>query len=231
MSNVMVKRLYNLSPPFGPVFAPMLPRPRPAVSSPVLRRAHGFVDGDLYAVPHDLRRLQSQALLRRSVSEQTLPLAEYHRIDHQPKLVQEVVLEEPLHQGGAAVNDDWSVVPFAQTVHLLREITAEDSRVAPFGRGQGRGDDVFGHAVELIREFSLPRRPGGGESLIGLAAEEERLRLEGFVDLELIALVPAIDLERPAGVLELLASSRGLDDSIERDELGCDDLSHGTPLR
>src|SRR5256885_6737870 len=105
------------------------------------------------------------------------------------------MVEESLHQGGTAVNDDGSGVPLAHAPYLLRQITAEDCSVAPLGRAERRRDDVLGHAVELVREFSLPRRPGGSKSFISLAPEEERLRLEGFVDLELVALVPAIDLE------------------------------------
>src|SRR5437762_12709545 len=150
----------------------------------ILRRTHRFVDENLDAVAHDLGRPQSHPLLRRGASEEALPLSEDYRIYHQPKLVKEIVLEQSLHESGAAVNDDWPVVLLAHAVDFLREITAEHCRVVPLGRTQRRRDDVLGHAVELVRELSLPRRPGGGESLVGLAAEEERLRLEGFVDLE-----------------------------------------------
>jgi hypothetical protein len=111
------------------------------------RRAHGFVDEDLDAVPYDRGRPQSHALLRRGASEEALPLPEDHRIDDEPELVQEIMLEESLHQRGAAVNDDGSAVPLAQAADFLHEVTAEDRRVAPLGRAQGRGDDVFGHAV------------------------------------------------------------------------------------
>src|SRR5437868_13212016 len=194
----------------------------------VLRGTHGFVDEDLDAVAHDLGRPQSHPFFRRGVSEEALPLSEDYRIYHQPELVQEIMLEQSLHESGTAVNHDGPVVLLAHASDILREITAEDCRVVPMRRPQRRRDDVLGHAVELVRELSLPRRPGGGESLVGLAAEEERVRLEGFVDLELVAFVPAIDLERPAGVLEFLASSRRFDDPIERYELGCNDPSHGT---
>src|SRR5215211_9265367 len=98
------------------------------------------------------------------------------------------MLKESLHQRGAAVNDDGAALPLAQAADFLHEVTAEDRRVAPLGRAQGRRDDVLGHAVELVGEFSRPRRPGGGESLIGPAPQQQRLRLEGLVYLELIAL-------------------------------------------
>ena len=50
-----------------------------------------------------------------------------------------------------------------------------------------------------------------------------------LVELELVALLAAIDLEAPASVLEVLASTRGLHDTVQRHELGYDDPSHLDP--
>src|SRR5207237_10051673 len=100
-------------------------------------------DADLYAVPLYLGRPQSHALLVRGASEEALPLPENHRIDNEPELVQEITLEESLHQRGAAVHDDGSARPLAQAADFQREITAEDRRVAPFGRAQRRGANVL----------------------------------------------------------------------------------------
>ena len=50
-----------------------------------------------------------------------------------------------------------------------------------------------------------------------------------LVELELVALLAAIDLEAPASVLVVLASARRLDDAVQRDELGYDDPSHLAP--
>src|SRR5438045_4838296 len=140
------------------------------------------------------------------------------------------MFEEPLRRRWAAVNYDGAAVALAHATDFLRELAAEDRRVLPFGRLDRRRHYVLGHAVELVGELPFPRWPGGGESLVGLAAEKKRFRFEGFVDLELVAFLAAIDLERPAGVLEFLASARGLEDSIERVELSCDDSPHGPLL-
>src|SRR5438105_9188034 len=141
----------------------------------ILRGTHRFVDENLDAVAHDLGRLQSHPLLRRGASEEALPFSEDYRIYHEPQLVQEIVLEQSLHESGTAVNDDWSAVLLAHATDFLREIASEHCRVGPLRRPERRRDDVLGHAVELVRELSVPRRPGGGESLVGLAADEQRL--------------------------------------------------------
>ena len=62
-------------------------------------------------------------------------------------------------------------------------------------------------------------------------AHQQRLGVQGLVELELLALWSAVELEEPACVLEVLESAWGLHDPVERDVLGCDDSSRlGTSL-
>src|SRR5262249_58336155 len=62
------------------------------------------------------------------------------------------------------------------------------------------------------------------------AAEEEGVARHRLVELELVALVSAVDLKAPSAVLVALGPARVLDDTVSRDELGDDDLSHGNLL-
>src|ERR671911_349520 len=96
---------------------------------------------------------------------------------------------------------------------------------------KGRGDDVLGHGVKLIRELALHRRPCRGEAIVGHTSQQQRLGVQGLVELEPVALLSAIDLEGPSGVLEVLASARRLDDAVQRDVLGRDYLPISILLR
>src|SRR6201995_840692 len=72
-------------------------------------------------------------------------------------------------------------------------------------------------------------RPCIGEAVVGHSTQEERLGIEHLVVLELVALLPALNLEHPAPVLEILRSARILHHAIQRNELGDNDPSHPLP--
>ena len=63
--------------------------------------------------PTDLRVDEPQRLLVARLAEEALAASEHDREDHQPQLVDEVVLEQRLHELGAAVDDDVAVVLLA----------------------------------------------------------------------------------------------------------------------
>jgi hypothetical protein len=75
--------------------------------------------------------------------------------------------------------------------------------------------DVLGHVVELVGELALALGPGVREALVGLAPQQQSVRAHGLVELELVALVTARDLEAPSPVLEVLAPAWVFDHSIE----------------
>ena len=63
---------------------------------------------------------------------------------------------------------------------LSRETSAARSsprtvRVGPLRVLQRRGDHVLRHVVELVRELAVARRPGGGEALVGLPPQQQRV--------------------------------------------------------
>jgi hypothetical protein len=73
----------------------------------------------------------------------------------------------------------------------------------------------------------VDRRPGPGEAFVRDPPEQLCIGSHQLVELEPVAIVSAVELERPTRVLELLSSSRRLDHAVKGDELGYDQLSHG----
>src|SRR4051794_660865 len=110
--------------------------------------------------------------------------------------------------------------------HLGDELAREHRRVVPFGVTKRRRHDVLRHVVELVGEVAGARGPGFGKALVCDAAEQQRLRLVQLVDLELVALVAAVDLEGPAAVLVVLGAARILHHAVERHELRHHDPAH-----
>src|SRR4029079_5395394 len=133
------------------------------------------VDEDRDAVADCLRAHQAKRLLVARGAEQALAGAEHDGEDHQPPLVDEVGLEQPLNELGAPVHDDVALVCLAQLRHLLREVTPEHGGVAPLRALERRRDDVLRHRVELVGELAVAGRPRRGEALVGVPTEEQRL--------------------------------------------------------
>ena len=138
------------------------------------------------------------------------------------------MLDERVHELGAAVDEDVAIGLPLQLGHLARDVVADHGRVAPLGVFQRRRDDVLGHRVHLVGEPDLvgPRRPGRGEPLVRLASEQKRVGGEDFVELELVSLGSSLELEGPASAVEPFASARIFHDPVQRDELRHDELSH-----
>ena len=80
--------------------------------------------------------------------------------------------------------------------------------------------------VELVGELALARGPGGGKPLVGHPGQELNLGLHHLVELELVAVLAAVVLERPAAVLVVLGSARVLEHPVHRHELGHHQLAH-----
>src|ERR687896_751935 len=110
-----------------------------------------------------------------------------------------------------------------ELAHLGGRVAAiEDRRVVPLRILQRRRDDELRHRVELVGELALTLRPGAGEALVGAPADQEGVGLPCLVQLELVSVVTAIELEAPPRVLEGLAPGR-LHHAVERYELGHND--------
>jgi hypothetical protein len=102
----------------------------------------------------------------------------------------------------------------------------EDSRVVPLRVVERRGDDELRHRVELVGELPLALRPGTGEALIGAPSDQQGVGLLRLLQLELVAIVTALELEAPARVLEIRLTARRLHHAVERYE-----LRHNDPCR
>src|SRR5918992_2710490 len=179
----------------------------------------------LDAVAHRLRLGQLERLLVGGGSPERLSLAEDDREHHQPQLVDEVVLEQRLHELRAPVDDELAV----ELAHLFDDVALEDRRVRPLRVLERGRDHVLRHRVEPVCELPRAAGPGLGEALVGHAAEQHGVRVHGLDGLELVALVAAVEREAPASVLEVLGAAGILDHAVEGDELGNDNSRHVRP--
>src|SRR5215510_10686456 len=190
----------------------------------LLRRRLVDEDGD--PVADHLRVGELQPLLVACLAEEALAGTQDDREDHQAQLVYQVVLDQRLDEPATAVDHDVAARRSSQPGDLLDHVASEHRRVVPLGPVERGGDDVLGHAVELVRELALPRWPGRGKSLVGHTSQQKRLGVEGLIQLELVAGLATIELEGPTAVLVVLSSTRVLHDAVERDEFGYDDPGH-----
>src|SRR5215213_316250 len=185
----------------------------PAIGGPL-------VDQHEHALADDLRLLQPQVASLGLLLEGLLARPEDHREDHQVDLVDEVALDQLLHQPVAPRYLQLAVELLLQIAHLLRRVAAvEDRRVVPLRLLERRRDDELRHRVELVCELALALRPGAGEALIGSQPYQQGVGPPRLVQLELIPVVSAVELEGPIRVLESRLASRRLHDAVERYEL------------
>src|SRR6266540_4367196 len=91
---------------------------------------------------------------------------------------------------------------------------------------EGRGHDVLGQAVQPVRQLATPGWPPRSEPLVAPPAQQQGLGAQRLVERELVDLWAVLDQADPATDPEAFVTSRVLDDSVERDVLADDDLSH-----
>ena len=180
---------------------------------------------------HDART-QPFALLEREpdlhpVRKQPLSAAKHGRIHHQSEFIDEIVLDQRVHQRRAAVDQYVAIAAGLQFPHLLGDIAAPDGGVAPGCVGQRARGHIFRHAVDTVGKarFVLHRRPDGGEGVVGDAAEQDGVAGEQFVDLELVAFRPALERPGPVAQSRSFHADRVFDDSVERYVLAYDEFA------
>src|SRR2546423_445856 len=116
-SSTRSRTLLN-GPPPGPIDSGYLGLPR-------LRCfANRLVDEDGDAVPDRLRVREPQALLVARVTEEAFAAPEDDREHHEAQLVDEVVLDQRLHELCAAVDHDVPILLLFQLGDRLRDIAA-----------------------------------------------------------------------------------------------------------
>src|SRR5262249_6249948 len=133
----------------------------------------------------------------------------------------------------AGVDDNVPVHPLLQLRDIVHHVALQDRRVVPIGIFEGRGHDVLGQAVQPVRPLTTPGCPPRCEPLVAASTQQQRLGAQRLVvsDLGPRFAVSVPNLAEPAAAPEALLTSRVLDDSVERDVLADDDLSHfGAPF-
>ena len=122
------------------------------------RLARGLEDEDLDSLADGPRVGQAQSLLSR-LAEEPLAAAEDDRKDHQAQLVDEVLIEQPLHELGAAMDDHVAVMRRPDPRHPGGEVVAgKHGRVVPLGVGQQSETTYFG--IPLNLSANSPSREG-----------------------------------------------------------------------
>jgi hypothetical protein len=94
---------------------------------------------------------------------------------------------------------------------------------------EGPRDDVLGVAVHpgaVLARLLLNLGPCGREAFVGHAPQQEGVGGGQLVELELVALCSAVDLEGPASSVGFPGASRVFDDALQRHELRHDHPSH-----
>jgi hypothetical protein len=160
------------------------------------------------------------------------PRPEDHREDHQPKLVDEAVLQQPVNERPAPGHEDDSVDLFLEPRHFLGDVTPEECGVVPVHLVERARDHVLRHLVHLVREAGLVGSPGPrcGEALVGHSPQQERLRFERLVELVRV-LACVAEVERPPAVGIAGLTAGGLHDAVEGNELRHDHTPHLFLLR
>src|SRR5207249_2080633 len=193
--------------PFGVPF-----RARGLASLRLARLVSGSVHelDDAFAERRGLDELQARLAC---FVEEALSATQDKRVDEQPEFVDQAGRQQRSYQAGTAVDHDaLSRLPF-QLRDFGRKIALDQVRIVPCELRQGPRRDVLRHAVEPVREpvGVLPTGPSRREPLIRHTPQEERVRGEGLVELELLSLL-APEWEAP-----LLGR---FDDAVERHEQG-----------
>src|SRR5438270_4981941 len=164
------------------------------------------------------------------LSEQTLAAAEHDREDHQTVCVDKAVLHQAVDQAAASVNQDVAARLRLQPGDLAGDVAPDHLGVLPRGLvvGQRRGDDVLAHGVHLLGVALLvgPARPCLGEPLVGHPPQQEGVAGDQLVELELVSLVAAVELEGPPAVLGALRPAGVIHHSVQRNELRHHELCH-----
>jgi TrwC relaxase len=99
---------------------------------------------------------QAQGFLVAGLAEEPLACPEDDRVDHQPQLVDEVVLDQRVQELEAGGDDDvpgYLLLQFRDRVH---DVALEDRRVIPLGILESGGHDVLGLDVQPVCEGASP---------------------------------------------------------------------------
>src|SRR5581483_2784660 len=160
--------------------------------------------------------------------EQPLPAAQYDWVHHQAVFVDQAVLAQRFGQRGAGEDEDVSDMGALQLGHLRLDVTGDDRGVLPRPFRQRGGHHHLGHGVHLLSVLSgglLHGRPRGGEALVADPAEQQHVGGPQLLQLPRFPVRGRV-AEAPPTLGVTLGAAGVLDDPVQRDELGHDELSH-----
>src|SRR5262249_28439681 len=148
--------------------------------------------------------------------------------NHQPQLIDKIVLEECVQELEAAGDDDIAAYMLLQFRGLAHRVAREHPRVVPGGISECRGDNVLGLAVQPVLQGASPRWPPRGHDLVRASTQQHGLGLERLVERDLGCFFTSsiTDATDPTAVPEALVAGRVLDDTVERHVFADDNLSH-----
>src|SRR6266566_7620366 len=171
---------------------------------------------------------EAHGFLVAGLGEKALADPEYDWVDHQPQLVDEIVVEQCVQELEAAGDDDVAGYVLFQSRSLTDHVALEHRRVVPSGMLEGRGDNVLGLAVQPVRQCASPGWPPRSQEFVGASTQQHGLGTQRLVerDLGCFFTAPVADTPDPTAVPEALVTGRVLDDAIERYVFADDDLSH-----
>lgn len=154
-----------------------------------------------------------------TVDEERPSAAHHHRVDPQPKLVQQPLGEQLRADRAVPVHHDVLTVALLERAYRTGDVAVDDGGVVPRRLPQRAGEHVLGQVVDGRRVVVRRRRPQAREQLVRVAPHQHRIG------------VPQL-LQCPRGGLRAEVLTRPgvriADDAVDGDERGLDDLAHGT---
>src|SRR5438445_4364698 len=142
------------------------------------------------------------------------------------------MLYQRAHELEAGGDDDFPVELLLQLRDPVHHVALQHGRVVPVGIFEGRGHDVLRKAVQPVRQLATPGWPPRSEPLVAPPAQQQGLGAQRLVERKPVELWAVLNQADPAAEPEALVTGRVLDNSVERDVVANDDLSHlGSMLR
>src|SRR4029453_15903032 len=141
---------------------------------------------------------EAHRFLVAGLAEETLAGPEHDREDLQPQLVDQVVLHQRAYELEAAGHDDFPVELVLQRRDRVHRVALEYRRVVPVGILEGRGHDIFGQAVQPVRQLATPGWPPRGEPLVAPPTQQQGISVQPLVERELVELWAVLDQSAPA---------------------------------
>jgi hypothetical protein len=137
------------------------------------------------------------------------------------------VVEQCLDEDGAPIDEDITTNGLLQRRDVSRHV-AKDMAIVPLHFLQASGYDIFGHPVDGFGEPGVGlARPVRGERFVRGFAQQQRIHAGKLINLVLPRFWRAV-FKLPAAMrMRGFIAAWRLDNTVEGDEFGNDNFSHG----